>query len=358
MGKKKTLKKSLKKKNKVLYLIAGLLVAIFIFSAGTMMLMVSEEMEEPGPPPEPQKEPHLMVEDVFFMKTLGYRASNEWTDITTTVYITNDGMADARNVKITAFPIDKNKNLALDKRDTVVGSIPAQETKEVEFIITVPGGTRHDVNLLIFESNKLILRGSGSVVIQGDYTNVPKYQTEEIHGTRNDTDYDGMADSWEQYYGLDPTNPNDAKRDDDKDGLSNLAEYLAGSKPKEPAEKEEKGADGTGAMGDNTSIIGLVVFIIIIIIIVILVAAVGKSSEGHKKAAHIYTTKEFWSGQQSNNNGSSNGYTYPNWQKPLARCVKCGGWVVNDSCTNCSAKYPAVPQANNGSTNNSDSDIE
>jgi flagellar basal body-associated protein FliL len=358
MGKKKTLKKSQKKKNKILYMIAGLVVAIFIFSAGTMMLMVSEEMEEPGPPPEPQKEPHLMVEDVFFMKTLGYRASNEWTDITTTVYITNDGMADARNVKITAFPIDKNKNLALDKQDTIVGSIPSQETKEVEFIITVPGGTRHDVNLLIFERNKLILRGSGSVVIQGDYTNVPKYQTEEIHGTRNDTDYDGMADSWEQYYGLDPTNPNDAKRDDDKDGLSNLAEYLAGSKPKEPAEKEEA-SQGAARMDNSASIIGLVVFIIIIIIIVILVAAVGKSSEAHKKAANVLTTKEFWSGQQSGNTGS-NGYTYPNqnWQRPVARCVKCGGWVVNDTCTNCSAKYPAVPQDNNSSANNSDSDIE
>jgi hypothetical protein len=211
---------------------------------------------------------------------------------------------------------------------------------------------------LIFERNKLILRGSGSVVIQGDYTNVPKYQTEEIHGTRNDTDYDGMADEWERYYGLDPTNPNDAKRDDDNDGLSNLAEYLAGSKPKKPAKDEEEEGDAA-SMDTSVSIIGLVIFVILIVIVIVFIAAVGKASEGHKKAANPLTTKEFWSGQQNSNTGN-NGFSYPtqNWQRPLARCVKCGGWVVNDTCSNCSAKYPTVPQANNNSNSTIDNDIE
>ena len=45
-----------------------------------------------------------------------------------------------------------------------------------------------------------------------------------------DGDGDGMDDSWEQQYGLNP-NSNDAAGDLDGDGLSNLAEYLLGTNP-------------------------------------------------------------------------------------------------------------------------------
>ena len=52
--------------------------------------------------------------------------------------------------------------------------------------------------------------------------------------TSYDSDGDGMPDAWEELYGLDPldaTGVNGAYGDADHDGLSNLAEYLAGTSP-------------------------------------------------------------------------------------------------------------------------------
>src|SRR5205814_639541 len=45
-----------------------------------------------------------------------------------------------------------------------------------------------------------------------------------------DADGDGLPDSWESgRAGFSPTNPADAARDDDGDGMSNLAEFIAGT---------------------------------------------------------------------------------------------------------------------------------
>lgn len=49
-----------------------------------------------------------------------------------------------------------------------------------------------------------------------------------------DTDGDGLPDSWETAYGLNPHDPTDAGADPDHDGLTNLAEYLAGTDPQDP----------------------------------------------------------------------------------------------------------------------------
>ena len=48
-----------------------------------------------------------------------------------------------------------------------------------------------------------------------------------------DTDKDGIPDDWEKQYGYNPNDPADAKSDFDKDGFDNLAEYNAGTDPKD-----------------------------------------------------------------------------------------------------------------------------
>lgn len=48
-----------------------------------------------------------------------------------------------------------------------------------------------------------------------------------------DADRDGMPDSWEVAHGLNPSEPSDAGIDADGDGVGNLAEYLAGTLPRD-----------------------------------------------------------------------------------------------------------------------------
>ena len=53
---------------------------------------------------------------------------------------------------------------------------------------------------------------------------------DQTFATLIDTDNDGMPDTWEHQYGLNPL-VNDAAEDNDGDGFSNIAEYLAGTDP-------------------------------------------------------------------------------------------------------------------------------
>jgi hypothetical protein len=47
----------------------------------------------------------------------------------------------------------------------------------------------------------------------------------------DDGDQDGLPDWWEIQYGLDPSNPDDGRIDSDRDGLTNLEEFRAGTNP-------------------------------------------------------------------------------------------------------------------------------
>ena len=63
----------------------------------------------------------------------------------------------------------------------------------------------------------------GIIDIDDDFPGDDRYQT--------DTDGDGLADSWEQDYGFDPTVADDTSADTDGDGFTLLAEFLNGSSP-------------------------------------------------------------------------------------------------------------------------------
>ncbi|MFV8781666.1 hypothetical protein ACNKU7_04510 [Microbulbifer sp. SA54] len=59
-----------------------------------------------------------------------------------------------------------------------------------------------------------------------------------------DSDGDGIPDYWEILYALDPNSPEDAKLDPDRDGLSNLEEFTAGSLPNIPESDGDRIYDG------------------------------------------------------------------------------------------------------------------
>ncbi len=71
-----------------------------------------------------------------------------------------------------------------------------------------------------------------------------------------DSDNDGMPDTWEQEYNLDPMSGSDASEDADKDGYSNLEEYEAGTDPQDAASHPGENEDifdrfGLGFLGDD-----------------------------------------------------------------------------------------------------------
>jgi hypothetical protein len=68
-------------------------------------------------------------------------------------------------------------------------------------------------------------------------------------GTAPDTDGDGMPDDWEIANGLDPHDPDDALRDADGDGYSNLEEYLAGTNPSDSSSRPGFSVIEVGASG-------------------------------------------------------------------------------------------------------------
>ena len=62
--------------------------------------------------------------------------------------------------------------------------------------------------------------------------------------TDDDSDGDGMSDSWESARGHNPNSNSDASSDPDGDGLTNLQEFLAGTDPHDADSDGDSIADG------------------------------------------------------------------------------------------------------------------
>lgn len=54
-----------------------------------------------------------------------------------------------------------------------------------------------------------------------------------------DSDKDGMPDKWEEKYGLNPNDPSDANEDKNKDGYTNIEDYINGVNPKKCVDRKD-----------------------------------------------------------------------------------------------------------------------
>ncbi len=71
-----------------------------------------------------------------------------------------------------------------------------------------------------------------------------------------DIDHDGIPDSWETWYDMDPEDPLDAYADADHDGLGNWHEYQAGSSPNDPMSLNGQSLDFFAKTGVLYRIVG------------------------------------------------------------------------------------------------------
>ena len=113
--------------------------------------------------------------------------------------------------------------------------------QRVEVMITPPNGIPFKEYLSEESDNKYVYKDIYSDI--GRYTfyilvkdnaenfNISTNRSFWITSDINDTDDDGLPDKWERRYGFNPENASDAKLDPDKDGLTNLEEYQAGTNP-------------------------------------------------------------------------------------------------------------------------------
>jgi hypothetical protein len=92
--------------------------------------------------------------------------------------------------------------------------------------VQLEAGHKHLLKLQFYEKT-----GQASIKLAWSSPSTPVQivPSSRLYSKITDSDRDGMPDDWETEHGLNPGDPADAAGDLDKDGLTNLQEYLAGS---------------------------------------------------------------------------------------------------------------------------------
>jgi hypothetical protein len=74
-----------------------------------------------------------------------------------------------------------------------------------------------------------VINGTGKII--DDEQQVGGWPDLKSAEPPDDSDKDGMPDTWEKEHGLEPRNPADGNADTDADGYTNLEEYLNNTMP-------------------------------------------------------------------------------------------------------------------------------
>jgi hypothetical protein len=99
---------------------------------------------------------------------------------------------------------------------------------------------------------------TGEVSIRNGIINDPKEvggypdYTFSPNEVPKDTDADGMPDDWETKHGLNPDDASDGAADADKDGYTNVEEFLNGTNPKQFIDYRNLGNNVDSTSGESS----------------------------------------------------------------------------------------------------------
>lgn len=152
-----------------------------------------------------------------------------------------------KNIRFQGITFDANQNLFV--ADSFLGWIQALNSDggHIAYIGNFGGGSdfmRFPSDVAVDKFGRLFVSDSGNGRID-----VYEFVTAAPVSCSGDRDCDGMPDSWELIYGLNPDDPGDYLKDQDADGLTNLEEFLAGTDPTNPDSDGDGISDGEEVRG-------------------------------------------------------------------------------------------------------------
>ena len=111
------------------------------------------------------------------------------------------------------------------------GFVPYIRVDKVNYLDVAPWPTDADGTGKSLQRKNSTAFGNDPINWQASAPSAGKGSSTEVL----DADGDGMPDVWEQQFGLNPANPDDASADADGDRLTNLQEFLSGTDPRSAA---------------------------------------------------------------------------------------------------------------------------
>ena len=132
------------------FLITLFTVIIIIFGLFGAKMLETSEAQRSFP------NEHLFIDATYLLKTA---ETNDTVNVTCDLYLTNIWEKESGEIKIIAYVIETSDNLAIDKNKVEIGKVSFNSTAEIEVPVILSNNS-YKVDILIFESGKLVLKGT------------------------------------------------------------------------------------------------------------------------------------------------------------------------------------------------------